>query len=691
MKKIFTLVAAFMLTMGAFAQAPQKMSYQTVIRDGANTLVSSTAVGIQISVLQGSPTGTAVFVETHNPTTNANGLASLEIGMGTAVTGTFAGIDWSAGPYFIKTETDPMGGTSYTISGTSELVSVPYALFSANGTPGPIGATGATGANGVDGIDGINGMDGATGATGAAGANGVDGATGAAGTNGVDGATGATGATGIAGTNGTNGVDGATGATGATGTAGTNGTNGATGATGAAGTNGVDGATGATGTAGTNGTNGATGATGAAGTNGVDGATGATGTAGTNGTNGATGATGAAGTNGVDGATGATGATGTAGTNGTNGATGATGLTGPTGPGTVSGTVNYVSKFTAATTLGNSQIQDNGTSVSIGLVTPSIQYLVYAYRQQLTVNGDGQSTLFGYRTRDTQNDGIGYGRAAVNSATAGYNFWGDVYTFGVAGHSYNDYTRTGGVLGAEVNGAYWGSLGYRNSGATNYGVYGSAAYASGAGLAPTTAGGGIGGGFFGMVGTISKGSVIGQLNAGELFAAYNIGDVYTSGKNIEMVATNNTVVAAYSVTSTEAVVYKKGKTQLVNGTATITFDENYSKLLGENPIVTITPVGECNGVYIASVTKTGFVVKELNGGSSNVEINWIAAGDRVDAKTTEVPAFIKTTSFDTNLNKVMFNDGNKSQSAEGIWWDGSELQFNKNYPASINPSREEKR
>lgn len=128
MKKIISICAALLMTASVFAQAPEKMSYQAVVRDGSNTLVMSSAVGMQISILQGSLSGTAVYVETQTPTSNANGLVSIEIGAGTIVSGGFTAIDWANGPYFIKTETDPTGGTNYTITGISQLSSVPYAL-----------------------------------------------------------------------------------------------------------------------------------------------------------------------------------------------------------------------------------------------------------------------------------------------------------------------------------------------------------------------------------------------------------------------------------------------------------------------------------------------------------------------------------------------------------------------------------
>ena len=123
---LYTTVVALLLSLSSFAQAPEKMSYQAVIRGANNALVTNQQVGMQISILQGS---TAVYEETQTPTSNTNGLVSLEIGTGTVISGSFTAIDWSADTYFIKTETDPIGGTNYTITGTSQLLSVPFALF----------------------------------------------------------------------------------------------------------------------------------------------------------------------------------------------------------------------------------------------------------------------------------------------------------------------------------------------------------------------------------------------------------------------------------------------------------------------------------------------------------------------------------------------------------------------------------
>ncbi|WP_166964001.1 tail fiber domain-containing protein [Yeosuana marina] len=140
-KKSFIAIAVLLSLQNVLAQSPQKMSYQAVIRNASNTLISNTNVSMRVSILQGTSAGTEVFKETFNATpTNINGLVTIEIGTGTPVTGTFSGINWANGPYFIKTETDPNGGSTYTITGTSQLMSVPYALYAASsGTSGVSG------------------------------------------------------------------------------------------------------------------------------------------------------------------------------------------------------------------------------------------------------------------------------------------------------------------------------------------------------------------------------------------------------------------------------------------------------------------------------------------------------------------------------------------------------------------------
>lgn len=127
MKRAVLLISALLLCFVSFSQSPQLMSYQAVIRDASDQLVTS-QVGMQISILHGTIDGTVVYSETQTPTPNINGLVTIEIGGGTVVSGDFTTIDWSVGPYFIKTQTDPSGGTTYTITGTNQLLSVPYAL-----------------------------------------------------------------------------------------------------------------------------------------------------------------------------------------------------------------------------------------------------------------------------------------------------------------------------------------------------------------------------------------------------------------------------------------------------------------------------------------------------------------------------------------------------------------------------------
>jgi collagen type VII alpha len=384
---LFLLLAATCTIVWA---QPPAFKYQAVARGPNQALLINTNVNIRITIRTGSAAGTIEYQETQSTTTNQYGLFSIEVGNGSATSGTFNAINWSnAAQKYIQTEIDL--GKGYIDMGAAKLLSVPYALYSLN--PGPKGATGPAGAPGAQGIQGIQGPIGATGpagATGATGPQGIQGVTGASGPTGPigatgpqgiqgiqgpKGATGQTGATGVTGAQGIQGIQGATGATGVTGAQGiqgTQGTTGATGVTGAQGIQGIQGATGATGVTGAQGiqgiqgatgatgvtgaqgiqgiqgATGATGVTGAQGIQGIQGVTGATGVTGAQGIQGAAGVTGATGSTGATGITGATGATGSQGLQGLTGVTGATGITGATGATGVTGPMG-VTGITGAT------------------------------------------------------------------------------------------------------------------------------------------------------------------------------------------------------------------------------------------------------------------------------------------------------------------------------------------------------
>ena len=224
MKKIYLSIIVLLVAISSQAQVPQAFSYQAVIRNASNALVANQLVSERISLVKDSATGTVVYSETQSVKTNANGLVSLQIGTGNLLTGSFKGIEWGAGNYYISIETDPTGGSNYTINNITQLLSVPYALYAANGgTPGATGPKGDKGDTGAQGIQGIQGPKGDKGDTGVEGIQGIQGLTGATGAKGDSGARGLQGIQGIQGLKGDQGIQGIQGLTGATGAKGDSG------------------------------------------------------------------------------------------------------------------------------------------------------------------------------------------------------------------------------------------------------------------------------------------------------------------------------------------------------------------------------------------------------------------------------------------------------------------------------------
>ena len=351
------------LTFSVSAQAPLQIPYQGVARDVQGVALQNQDISLILSIED--ITGSVLFAETHYTTTNQFGLFNVKIGSVSAMPSNL----WSNGDRFLHVKMDPTGGSVFTDLGTTQFLSVPYALYAeTSNTPGPQGPAGPQGAQGIQGEVGPQGPAGMNGMN---GTNGQDGAQGPQGPAGLTGATGATGATGPQGPIGLTGAQGPIGLTGATGTTGATGPQGPIGLTGATGTTGLTGLTGLTGATGPQGPIGLTGAAGPTGPAGLTGATGAAGASGKNTlvktTTEAAGANCATGgvkleygldannsgvldageitasltkyvCNGAVGTTGATGAAGATGPQGPIGLTGATGATGAAGPQGTAGT-----------------------------------------------------------------------------------------------------------------------------------------------------------------------------------------------------------------------------------------------------------------------------------------------------------------------------------------------------------------
>jgi hypothetical protein len=120
------LTSSFLLQ----AQAPQGIPYQAIARNASGVAIANTAVKVRFSIRDSLATGAIKYQETHNPTTSALGLFSVNVGMGTVVSGTFSGINWGKNAKFLQVELNTTGGTSYTDLGTTQMMSVPYALCS---------------------------------------------------------------------------------------------------------------------------------------------------------------------------------------------------------------------------------------------------------------------------------------------------------------------------------------------------------------------------------------------------------------------------------------------------------------------------------------------------------------------------------------------------------------------------------
>lgn len=261
------------------------------------------------------------------------------------------------------------------------------------------------------------------------------------------------------------------------------------------------------------------------------------------------------------------------------------------------------------------------------------------------------------------------------------------WSFGVAGRTMgNTGTSVGGVMGYNSNANAYGMLGYTASNANSYSVLGNANYRNGVARTAsettqnTSIGLGIEGGFLG--GHI-KGEQYGLITKGTRFGSYTDGTAITNKTYAVVNENEGAKIVTYATTSTTMEVSAKGVGKLVNGKAQITFNKNYSDLIAKNKptVVTVTPMGETNGVYVASVSVDGFTIKENNKGTSTADFYWIAISEKKDAETMTVPQEVLAKNFNENLNGFMNLEQESKENTKAMWWNGSSLEFAKQAPA----------
>ena len=293
-------------------------------------------------------------------------------------------------------------------------------------------------------------------------------------------------------------------------------------------------------------------------------------------------------------------------------------------------------------------------------------------------------------------------RGSTYTTTAGTDFDGNTVSgisgslstgnlaraFGVMGTTGNNInTRTGGVLGTDFYAR--GALGYYAANGNDYAVYGfGGAYQAGVGTGKIAnplenfnnmIGIGI---YGGVMGGWIKGLVYGANFSGKRYGAYVDGKTLTNDVYVVLNANETgTRTPSYASTSLSVDINAKGTANLVNGEAEVKFNKEYSGLISsERPIVvTVTPMGETKGVYIVSVNKEGFKIKENGNGTSNVSFSWIVIAEKTGYESTEVSKEILSGNFDPNMFGVMHNDDGEYD-LKTLWWDGSDVRIDNNVP-----------
>jgi len=298
---------------------------------------------------------------------------------------------------------------------------------------------------------------------------------------------------------------------------------------------------------------------------------------------------------------------------------------------------------------------------------------VYGYLESTNV---GDYSIYGYGVHTNGVNGTGYHPSSTLGGVKGYNYYGNPYTFGVAGYSYLDYDRSGGCFGSRFDGSVWGCMGYQNSAGTEYGGY-FTSYTTGSGKGPGTSIG-IGIGAWGdLFGADIHGNIYGLYTEGGDYAVYAHGDVYRDGLDVHLQQGEaGTCTPLYTMVATEAIIQTCGYATLTGGACTVSFDATYSSVVSttEPIVVTVTPHGNCNGIYLAQVTNQGFTLVENNDGKSNVTVSYIAMGKRAGYENPVLPQDVISSDYSSKLKRGLHNDSDVQTASEGLYYENGKLK-----------------
>jgi len=260
----------------------------------------------------------------------------------------------------------------------------------------------------------------------------------------------------------------------------------------------------------------------------------------------------------------------------------------------------------------------------------------------------------------------------------GYNTAGTQYSSGVAGYSDDDDSdgRTSGVFGGIESASEWGALGYESSSHTNYGGY-FTNDGSGTGKDGYEPSSSIGLGAYGdLFGAHIDGNIYGLYATGGNYGIYSDGDVYRTGADVHLQqdnSGNNNVM--YTLVSPEMTVQTYGIGQLQNGKSKVSFDEAFANIVSpaEPIIVTVTPIGKSEGVYLENVDGKGFTVVENRDGKSNVQFSWVAFGKRAGYENMSLPADVIATDYNAKVQQGLHNDADITTDGEGLYYRDGKL------------------